>query len=63
MYLARFLVINIHWSGVGTGNNYYLSEVINLSNIHLLRFNCIGILHNFFPTFSILEIGLQDLLE
>ena len=23
----------------------------------------IGILHTFFPTFSILEIGLQDLLE
>ena len=31
---------NIHWSGVGTGENYYLSEIINLSNIHLSRFNC-----------------------
>ena len=34
---------NIHWSGVGTGENYYLSEVINLSNIHLSRFYCIWI--------------------
>ena len=31
---------NIHWSGVGTGEDYYLSEVINLSNIRLSRFNC-----------------------
>ena len=30
---------NIHWFGVGTGKNYYLSEIIDLSNI-LSRFNC-----------------------
>ena len=39
-YAFSEVASNIHWSGVGTGENYYLSEVINLSNIRLSRFNC-----------------------
>ena len=31
---------NIHWSRVGTGEIFYFSEIINLSNIRLSRFNC-----------------------
>ena len=39
-YAFSEVLSNMHWSGVGTGENYYLSEVINLSNIRLSRFNC-----------------------
>ena len=42
-YVFSDVSSNIHWFGVGTGKNYYFSEVINLSNIHLSRFNCIFI--------------------
>ena len=35
MYVLYEVSSNIHWSGVGTEENYYLSEVINLLNIRL----------------------------
>ena len=40
MHIFSEISSNIHWSGVRTGENYYLSDVINLSNIRLSRFNC-----------------------
>ena len=59
-YAFSEVVSNIHWSGVGTGENYYLSEVINLSNIHLSRFNCIypwSVEGGYVMTFSSLSIN------
>ena len=51
-YAFSEVASNIHWSG----ENYYLSEVINLSNIRLSRFNCTSNMILFFSINICIEI-------